>query len=31
MFKRSLQTYGPYKITSNIKKNCVNTINKTNV
>ena len=30
LFKRLLQTRGPYKITSNIKKkHCVNTINIT--
>ena len=28
MFKRLLQTQGPYKITSNMKKYCVNAINK---
>ena len=29
LFKRLLQTHGPYKIASNIKKkHCVNTINK---
>ena len=29
LFKRLLQTHGPYKITSNIlKKHCVNNINK---
>ena len=29
--KRLLQTHGPYTVTNNIKKHCVNTVNKINM